>query len=472
MAEAMRCLIKVLPLKSPSLSTVDTTARNAIESPDHFRPVVVEKESVEYKARNTEFGRWSLPIKQNASMHAASASITRRVKTAQEQVLKMFLTSPNQPTNNKNPKRDPKWNMKWNNKTEVRLEALYGHALFPLEKPSLEVASFVPALPGLSSLFADEAFKTSFSTRPLLCYEFIAQPGPKNYTSDLLPYKFPKVKAYFRYIDGQQGLSKLVLSFAAGNHEVLLPEEAVDIRFQTSQSIQMNNSRLARDTRDLREHVVANLQSGGRITAPDILLEIPKWTVGGMEFNGKDDLIKTKFQFVGVTFTQSVWGEHHGSPATYSTKQSGKLGAKYAQFSMVYGVNRLAKPIAIDDPPNAIREFVANAFMTAGLITKAAAASQTGMEKTEEKPKQRQTSGHRAQQAGGAISHSATDAVKLDKPRTPFDTQIPKDTINDPHLSNMLNNNAFPDDNNEARPSTGQEGRTEEEQGRWTESVA
>ncbi|KAF2449766.1 hypothetical protein P171DRAFT_379938 [Karstenula rhodostoma CBS 690.94] len=438
-AEAMRCLVKILPLKSTSLGTVDTTGRSTLESPDHFRPVVVEKESVEYKARNSKFGRWSLPMKQANVTYPTSASVARRVKTAQEHVLKMTLTppTPNQRIKIKH--------QKWNHKTEIRLKAIYGHALLPLEDSSSEAAYFVPALPGLSSMFADQAFTTSFTTRPLLCYEFIAQPGPGNYTSDLLPYKFPKLMAYFRFIDGQQGLSKVILSFGAGNHQVLLPEEAVDVWFQTYQSIQMNNSRVALETRTLREHVLENLQSGGRLSAPDITLPIPKWTVGGMKFDEKDDLIKTKYQFVGVTFTQSVWGEHDGSPASYSTKQSGKLGAKHGVFSTIYGVNRMAKPIAINDPPNAIREFVANAFKTARTITKAAAASQAGLKKIGEKPKQRQSSDNFIQR-GRDISHSVNDALSLDQPSAPSYTQILEDALSDPHFFGMLNDNASPAD--------------------------
>ncbi|KAL5416573.1 hypothetical protein PMIN03_002112 [Paraphaeosphaeria minitans] len=444
-AEAVRCLIKVLPLKSPSATTVDTTGRGALESADHFRPVVVEKESVAYKARSTKFGRWSLPVKQNMDTRATLPNLSQRLNAAQEQVQTMFLkkTPPHQSPDVKYPK--------WNKNTEVRLKALYGHALLPFEDPNSEEVSFVPVLPGLSSLFTDQVFHTSFTTRPLLCYEFIAQPGPSNYTSDLLPYKFPRLIAYFRFIDGQQGLSKLVLKFDAGNHQVLLPEETVDIRFETSRSIQMNNSRQAHDTRGLREHVVANLQSGGRITAPDITLDIPKWTVEGMEFEGKGDLIKTKFQFVGVTFTQSVWGEHDGSAATYFTKQSGKLGAKYGQFATVYGVNRLATPVAIDDPANAISEFVANAFKTAGTITQAAATSQAGPKKLETKPKKLQPPGERVHRNGDAVYRIAED------------TQIPEAAMDDPHLSNMLNDDAPSNEHSEASPSASRAEPTEEE---------
>lgn len=376
---------------------------------------MVEKESVVYSARKTKFGRWSLPVQQNAKAHAAPSNLTKRLKRAQEQVLKMFTTRPDQVGPEKPYAR-------WAHKAEVRLRASFGHTLFPLEKPNSEEAFFLPALPGLSSLFTDEGFSTSFTTRPVLCYEFIAQPGTFNYTSDLSPFKFPKLTAYFRVIDGQQGLSKIMLSFGSGDHQVVLPEEAVDIQFEYNQSLRMTKAHTDIHTRDLREHVLANLRSGGRITAPDLTIPIPKWTVEGMEFDGPDDLIKTKFQFVGVTFTQNVWGDHNGNITTYSTKQSGKLGAKNGKFSTVFGVSRAAKPIAIDDPPNEIRDFVARAFSMAGTITEAATSSQQGPKKVAFKPKQRQPVG--AQQDRNALDDISTPAEQK-TPAMPEDQPVP-----------------------------------------------
>jgi hypothetical protein len=480
--EAERCLIKLLPLKSQVLRTVDTTARDALERLDHFMPVVVEKEQVAYKARNSEFGRWSLPTKRTTTMLPASDSVAERVKNAQEHVLKIGLTAPV-----KHQRSNVKLR-KWTHQPEVRLKAQYGHALFPLEGPTSERATtFIPALPGLSSFFNEEAFKMSFVTRPTLCYEFIAEPGPQNYTPDLLPYKFPRLSAHFRYIQGQQGLSKVVLNFGAGTHQVLLPEEAVDIQFTASQSIQMTNARINPYSRALQDHVLQNLQSGGRLTAPNIEMDIPKWTVEGMEFDTKEDVVTTRFQFIGVTFTQSVWGEHHGNPATYSTKQSGKLGATNGVFSTVYGVNRLAKPIAAQDPPNAMREFVANAFKTARTITEAAAASQAGMKKIERKPKQRQSSDSHARRDEGDLSRGThqSDSIKQPVSNDFKTTAQPSDTfeasfgaqtneyaLKDLQLSRMLNDTASPDGHDEKRLSTSQEEFTEEEQKRRLESTA
>jgi hypothetical protein len=465
--EAERCLIKLLPLQSPVLRTVDTTARDALEKSDHFMPVVVEKEHVEYKARNSEFGRWSLPMGKTTAVPPTSDSVAARVKTAQEHVLKIGITPPVKYQRSNVKLR------KWTHEPEVRIKAQYGHALFPLEGSTSEKATFVPALPGLSSIFNEEAFKMSFVTRPTLCYEFIAEPGPQNYTSDLLPYKFPRLSAHFRYIQDQQGLSKVVLNFGAGTHQVLLPEEAVDIQFSASRSIQMTNARINPDSRVLRDHVLQNLQSGGRLTAPNIELDIPKWTVEGMEFDTKEDVVTTRFQFIGVTFTQSVWGEHHGTPVTYSTKQSGKLGATNGLFSTVYGVNRLAKPIATEDPPNAMREFVMASFKTARTITEAAAASQAGMTKIERKPKQRQSSDTHARRDEGDFPRRTHQSDSIKQPKDSIDaSSTPEDTLKDLQLSSMLNDTASPDDHNKNRLSTRQEEFTEEEQKRRLESAA
>ncbi|KAJ4360937.1 uncharacterized protein N0V89_001506 [Didymosphaeria variabile] len=486
-ADAERSLIKLLPLKNLQNISVDTTGRDVLEGSDHFLPVVVEKEAVAYKDRRTKVGRWSLPVNQaNASLHA-SDSITERVKTAQELVVTKLMTPPTQYQRTGNASRDIKYR-KWTYHPEARLTAVFGHALFPLDDPTTGKPRFFPALPGLSSIFSDEAFRMGFVMRPSLCYEFIAEPGPKNYTSDLSPYKFPRLSAYFRPDnEGQHALSKVVLNFAATKHRVLLPEQAVDIQFQTSQSIQMQNVRLDQDARLLQNQVLPKLQGGGRLSAPDISVDIPKWTVEGMEFDGKEDFVKTKFIFTGITFSQSIWGQHQGQTTKYVTRQGGKLGAKTGIFSTVYGMNGLAKKLAHSDPPNAMRDFVANAFKMAGTITQAAAASQAGMKKLERKVKPQHSFRPRSQSAGGTTSPTINEqasfaqAIENDAKTTADSNDnieaLPEAKTTDgafdvPQVSAILNDTASPGNVDEAHLSDAQEEPKEEEQKRRLDTAA
>ncbi|KAL1600785.1 hypothetical protein SLS60_007173 [Paraconiothyrium brasiliense] len=481
-AEAERSLIKLLPLRDLQRISVDTTGRDVLEGSDHLLPVVVEKDAVRYRYRDSKFGRWSLPVNLATASLPASDSVAERVKTAQELVVKKLMTPPTQYQRTSNAPKDIKLR-KWTYHPEVRFGAQFGHALFPLGDPTTGKQQFLPALPGLSSIFNNEAYKMSFVTRPTLSFEFIAEPGPKNYTSDLLPYKFPRLNAYFRPdYQGQHSLSKVVLNFAAAKHRVLLPEEAVDIQFQSSQSIQMQNVRYDQDARILQDQVLQKLQSGGRLSAPDINLNIPKWTIEGMEFDGKEDFVKTRFIFTGITFSQTVWGQYQGQTAKYATRQGGKLGAKNGAFSLVYGMNPYAKKQAILDPPNAMREFVANAFKTAGKITQAAAASQAGMKKIERKPKAQQSFESRHQFGAGTTSSTINKQAAIeDDVKTTADpnddveaspaAKTPEGFTDDPRISAILNDTTSPE-NVDVEHRSGQEKPTEDEQRRRLESAA
>lgn len=483
-AEAKRCLIRLMPLKNPIPVTVDTTARETLVESDNLLPIAVEEEALEYQLRNTKLARWSLPIKKGKPIPPWPHSVAERIKRAQEQVFKTLHTPPPQyePTT---PNGKSKALRKWAYHPEFRLRANFGHALFPLEGSVKEEPYFVPALPGLSSVFKPEVFKTSYVTRPTLCYEFIAQPGPKNYTPDRLPYKFPKFTMYFRPdTQGLHGLSKAVLSFGAANHRVLLPEETVDIQFQTTLSLPMYDAKRHPGLAPVREEVLHNLQNGGRLHAPDVLLDIPKWTVEGMEFDGKEDFVRTKYLFTGIKSTQSIWGNHQEDTVAFATEQSGSLGAKTATFSTVYGIDATAKRIVIKDTSAAVSKFVADAFKMAGKITDAAFTSRRAMEKIERRPRQQAIPNAQTRPIIKAQPHTTTNTARTKKVieseadliaqleeagmETSTSTQV-QSTVEDPQFSGIPMNDEPGDNSTE---TLSREETTEEEQKRRSESTA
>ena len=375
-----------MPLQSTGC-TVDNSGASTKST--EFFPVSFEKEAVDYKLRNTRLGRWSSPITKDNATLQGSPNLSGRIGNAQERVLEMTSFLSEQHRSFRAKKRAMTLN-RWEDSAESRLKANYGHLLHPLEDPTAKQPHFVPTLPGISSILDAESTRIGFWTRPSLCYDFIAQPGSPNYSTDLSPNCFPKLSIIFRPdADGQHALQKITIQFGTAKYQVLLPEESVDISFEFEQSLRLNPGDLIRKLPAVdrwKDKVLQNLQSGERLTAPDIELDIPRWTVEGLEYTTKDEVIKTKYLFTGISVNQSVWAEHQGNIVVYSTNQSGKLGAKTGTLSTRFGVSLGSKKVEFTDASEAMKEFVGKAFQMAHTISQGAAASHTGMKKTIRKP--------------------------------------------------------------------------------------
>lgn len=370
-AEAERCLIKMLPLRAPEF-TVDRSGVPLDQN--HFVPVPLDKESVDYELREAKLGRWSLPVATKKSALLESDSVAERIESTQAHIAKMAPeifdeTSRHVPTKSL-----------WEPEATHRLRARFGHVLHPLDDPTTQHPYFVPALPGLTSVFRHMTFKPYFTTNPSLTYEFI--PNPKKSDAESTEFEYPALSVTLRPDKtGQYHLQKMILSFGWVRHDVLLPEEVVDMSFEYDHTLRLQNRSQMKGLFDWEREVLRNIQSGKRLVAPEIELDIPRWTVKGMESVKKNDVTRAHYMFTGVKIHQSMWGAYQGVAASYGTSQSGKLGAKQGTLSISYGVSAASKKIVGLDAKEALGKFVADAYMMAGKITEAAASSGTGMRK-------------------------------------------------------------------------------------------
>lgn len=347
-----------------------------------FFPVSFEKEAVDYKLRNTKLGRWSSPINKGDATLQTSGDLSKRIEHTQERVLKMTSALSEQRRNSRASKKGMSLN-RWGDHAEWRLKAIFGQLLHPLNDSLAKQPYFVPIVPGILTIFGAESNRLGFWTRPSLCYDFIAQPGTSDHATDLPSNCFPRLSIVFRPDSGgQHTLQKIILRFGAAKYQVSLPEESVDLSFEVDQSLSLDLGGSLRKNQTIdrwEEQVLQNLQSGERLTAPNIELDIPQWTVDGLGHTAKEQLTKVKYLFTGISVHQSVWGEHEGNTMVYSTNQSGKLGAKTGTLSTRFGVGYNSKIIHFDDASKAMKEFVAESFQMAHKISEGAAASQTGM---------------------------------------------------------------------------------------------
>jgi hypothetical protein len=100
-------------------------------------------------------------------------------------------------------------------------------------------------------------------------------------------------------------------------------------------------------------------------------MEIPKWTIPGSRADAKG--VRTIiYHFSGVQFRQSVTGDLLGEAISYSTVQSGKLGAKGGALTAHYNGHGDTQ---LQDE-TAIKAFVERAFKMVDMITDASTQTQ------------------------------------------------------------------------------------------------
>ncbi|KAJ4304846.1 hypothetical protein N0V90_000374 [Kalmusia sp. IMI 367209] len=448
-AEAERCLIKMMPLKRLGSHTIDTTGSDALQSSECFLPITFEKEAVSFNRRNAKLGRWSLPSKHISTTSSEPVNLDERIRAVQEHVIKM-VAKPGE-IEVRPPEQKVRFRRKWAIKPESRLRVGFGHVVFTsnglASEPGLDRPYFLSALPGLSSVLTDDTFKLGYATPPTLVYQFMAV----NESLDIRDLLFPTLSISFKPDSkGQHKLRKVTLGFDNASHQVLLPEKAVDLHFETSKGLHMYDLQGNNTIQDFAAQVLANIQSGGRLSAPNLELEIPRWTIAGLKCDHREELRKTKFLFTGIKFSQGVWGKYMDRTVTYTTSQSGKLGRKGGQFSMIYGLTEHSKKDNIHNQEKAMNEFVADAFKMAGKITEAAAVNQSAAKRLElkimlDKGESEKPGADEGETATADIQSEAVATQMLDKQdvatfQTPKDHATLEPTIEEPSIDRTADN--------------------------------
>ena len=115
--------------------------------------------------------------------------------------------------------------------------------------------------------------------------------------------------------------------------------------------------------------VTKNIESGERLTAPDLQIDIPKWTIPGSPATAKGTR-SVKYLFSGIQIRQAVSGSYDGAPMSYSTVQSNKLGAKGGALHMYHN------DVSSKEGDAGLEAFVQKCFHMVDSITEAAARSQ------------------------------------------------------------------------------------------------
>lgn len=357
-------------------------------------PVFHESKSLDYSYRNLSLGRWALPVTYSADATATEGQETPRDKIKSNlepeqntNAIVNRVVSILQPpvdgtfTGSQSTSRNRQTGY-WALEPEYKVSADFGQALFSLEHSDpnkvVEAASdasrslFQPAIPGLGSLLASSEFQNLSRTEtPALLYDFIPSPEQKHLESAVDP-AFPKLHVQVR--TGRDGnrptIHKLSLGFRERIHDVLLPDQAADIRFYRYGRLRFSSkSHHDKNVEVWSESVRQNIESGGRLTAPSLTIEIPKWTIPGFPSDAVG-MVPVKYLFSSIQFRQSVTGRLLDTQISYSTVQSGKLGAKGGLLSAY------SDKIKNNDFDAPIRDLATKCLQMVDYITQAGAQTQ------------------------------------------------------------------------------------------------
>ncbi|KAF9690835.1 hypothetical protein EKO04_011134 [Ascochyta lentis] len=398
-AEAKRTLIRLLPFKESATRTIDTQRLDAARYDSYLLPTFNETKSLDYAYRDLSLGRWALPVTRSADTtpleeHQESQEkfkpklnpdqsthglVNRVVSFMRPPVDGSFTGSESTPRN-----RQTGY---WALEPEYKVSADFGQALFSLEDSDpnkvVEAAAdsgrspFQPAIPGLGSLLASSEFQNLSRTEtPALLYDFIPSPDQKVFETETVLKEigptFPKLHVQVR--TGRDGIRptihKLSLGFHERIHDVLLPDQAADIRFYRYGRLRFSSkSHHDKNVEEWSEAVRQNIESGERLSAPSLVIDIPKWTIPGFPSDATG-MLPIKYLFSGIQFRQSVTGRLLDTQISYSTMQSGKLGARGGTLS-AYSPN-----LTDDQYEVQIREFATKCVQMVDYITQAGAQTQ------------------------------------------------------------------------------------------------
>jgi hypothetical protein len=358
-AEAERALIRLLPLQETTLRTIDTHAINVNKGSAHLLPTSYDQKTVEFKHRAASLGRWSLPVARKTQGDVERTEETAEESTARTRQIAAVMQSLQSAAKDGPPaiaerEKDDKSGI-WRSKPTFTLSAEFGQVLYPLKDAGAKGTAhkhtspqplFTPIIPGLMNVLgaaqlqgARDDESSSFkamerSEDSSLLYDFVAAPEQQG----LEPGQaIPSLSIQVR--TGDEGtaaaLHKVSLGFQQHVHTVLLPGRATDVQFFRKGELRFQKVWKDKQLKEWIEAVRANIASGERLTALDLSIKVPKWTITGKPKHVKDG--KTlMYLFAGVRFQQSVNGTFRGANVTYSTTQASKMGAQGGSLNMYY----------------------------------------------------------------------------------------------------------------------------------------
>jgi hypothetical protein len=340
----------------------------------------------------------------------------------------------------------------WTLEPEYKLSADFGQSLFSLRLSDrtkmvhaitdASVSPFRPAIPGLGSLLASSDFEhTNYSETSSLLYDFLPAPDQKH----IGPH-FPRLFVQVR--PGHDGsrptIHKLSLGFHERIHDVLLPDQSADIRFQRYGRLRFSiRGHHDKNVEAWSEAVRQNIESGERLSAPSLTINIPKWTIPSFPPDATG-MVQVKYLFQGIQFRQSVSGRMLDTQVSYSTVQSGKPGAQSGALS--------AYPDKLkgNDIETQIRDFVTKCVQMVDYITQAGAQTQLPKHIAVPRKAHSARKQRRAAQAMSSTLESMAGSQDLDQhenqasneydPETQDETESPDDLDARADLTSRLDN--------------------------------
>ncbi|KAF2634859.1 hypothetical protein P280DRAFT_474304 [Massarina eburnea CBS 473.64] len=380
-AEAERCLIKMLPFKKDAILSMDTTRRDAAKDQSYLVPIHFDQADVDFYMRNRKFGRWTLPV-THANESTIAPEEEQSLADTQKEVSKLIDYATAVPEDLKR-----KITGAWTFAPQISVGALFGRVMVPMddsqnkEYTDTSVPPFLTSIPGLAKLLTDKDFLTKSryagTNPPTLQYSFVADPNQRFFEKG---QQFPNLNIQFRYNEHKQKhfLRRIYLGFNNTIHDVLLPGKAIDVRFSISTMLRMHTSS-AGSIRGFAKAVQENLQSGSRLKAPSIDLDIPLWVIPGQP---PDSIgVQTvKYLFTGVRFRQSAQATLFDADVSLGTVQSGKLGRKGVSLSTFWNTTDSKEEdweFSYLKDEKRLGSFVKNSFAIADKITEAAAHNQS-----------------------------------------------------------------------------------------------
>ena len=373
-------LVKRLPLKEASTQSIEPASHDLARGGCYLQPVVLEKEAVPYAVRETNLFRWIYPVSRIVAQDTSPDKTVRtswdsedshlgikgqRIESVHAKV-RSIVDAYNDTKTPENVRHLKSGQTRWQPNAEFEFSASFGHSLFSSDDSPAK-SYFAPTTPGLFNVFSDPSFKLSYyPASPSLDYEFIAMATAAH--DNPRPYPTLRIRLRPDRNLGHHTVRQVSLTWDRSSHDVLLPDQAVDIRFKSSKTTYLLDPSHSEHVQPFIEYVTNNIRSGDRLTAPNLEIPIPKWTINGMAYEKKKEKMDVKYLFSGVRFKQNLWGSYGNVDISYSTAQSGKLGTKGGELRMVPQVKR---EIGYDEPTTKL--FVQSCFTVASKLTEGAA---------------------------------------------------------------------------------------------------
>ncbi|KAF2712984.1 hypothetical protein K504DRAFT_369936 [Pleomassaria siparia CBS 279.74] len=373
--EARRGLLRTLPYKL-SPRSIDRRKVLAAQKECYLLPTPF-KGFLDYRFRNAEYGRWSLPV--HKAPDAASqlehnvATSDKAVAKTDEQFSKRISRSIKAIVEETQLEKDASPDVRplYPFRITRSVSAEFGQVLVPIDadrastpQSDAQNVPFSHLFPGLSNLLMNEALPVeAVFTAPQIEYEFIPNPAQANPLHAQRQY--PRFSIRLKCQQGSQPIfHSAVLQSGEVFHDVLFPDKAVDVRFKVVQEITLLRPLLQPKVKSFVDAICANIESGERLTAPPMLqIIVPKMSIMDSEPVHKAERT-LEYIFTGVRYEHSVWSSYQGYHVQYASTRAGALGKKGGMLSMHYNAKK--------DLKKDIKNFVNASVGIADILTKSA----------------------------------------------------------------------------------------------------